>query len=260
MAAGGSQTTYVDGVINPVIGCPGKVSDGCNRCYAVSMMERLGHPPGTVLEQPEEWQKFFDPNVVKYHGLYLLCSTSDPFIPQMKPHWKRLAAAIAWRSDVLFLALTKRPGVAKQFVKRHGVLPNLWLGTSAENQETFDQRISQLYTVPAAGYMFSLQPLLGPIEVDAALRPAVKLVVAGCEAGKGAWRCPTSWLRQIMSQCWQQRIDRFITRWVDGQGRVHTSPTRNGRGSGDSSRLSYNPNRKSPYWPTIGERYFKQAS
>jgi protein gp37 len=45
-------------------------------------------------------------------------------------------------------------------------LPNVLPGTSAENQETADERIPELLRAPAVGHFVSLEPLLGPIDID----------------------------------------------------------------------------------------------
>lgn len=43
-------------------------------------------------------------------------------------------------------------------------LPNVWLGTSCENQPTFDTRVGELLKCNAAVRFLSLEPLLGPID------------------------------------------------------------------------------------------------
>ena len=45
-------------------------------------------------------------------------------------------------------------------------LPNVWLGTSCENQATADERIPHLLKCPAAVRFLSCEPLLGPIDLD----------------------------------------------------------------------------------------------
>jgi protein gp37 len=45
-------------------------------------------------------------------------------------------------------------------------LPNVWLGTSAERQKESDERIPHLLRTPAAVRFVSLEPLLGPIDLN----------------------------------------------------------------------------------------------
>jgi protein gp37 len=44
-------------------------------------------------------------------------------------------------------------------------VPNVWLGTSTENQKTADERIPHLLKCPAAVRFLSCEPLLGPIDL-----------------------------------------------------------------------------------------------
>lgn len=44
-------------------------------------------------------------------------------------------------------------------------LPNVWLGTSVENQQTADERIPHLLKCPAVVRFLSMEPLLGPLDV-----------------------------------------------------------------------------------------------
>lgn len=44
-------------------------------------------------------------------------------------------------------------------------LPNVWLGTSAEDQARLDERVPHLLKCPAAVRFLSLEPLLGPVDL-----------------------------------------------------------------------------------------------
>lgn len=44
-------------------------------------------------------------------------------------------------------------------------LPNVWVGTSTEDQRTADERIPHLLAVPAAVRFLSAEPLLGPVDL-----------------------------------------------------------------------------------------------
>jgi protein gp37 len=45
-------------------------------------------------------------------------------------------------------------------------LPNVWLGTSVEDQKRADERIPILLDTPAAVRWLSCEPLLGPVDLD----------------------------------------------------------------------------------------------
>lgn len=104
-------------------------------------------------------------------------------------------------------------------------LPNLILGVSCENQATADERIPLLLETPAACRVVSLEPLLGPVELqnrrgylepfqelDPALRRAPRLdwVIAGGESGPGARPCDVDWLHFIIEQCQAAWVACFV--------------------------------------------------
>ena len=45
-------------------------------------------------------------------------------------------------------------------------LPNVWLGISAEDQQRLDERVKHLRRCPAAVRFLSLEPLLGPVDIE----------------------------------------------------------------------------------------------
>jgi protein gp37 len=121
-------------------------------------------------------------------------------------------------------------------------LPNVWLGVSAERQKEADERIPDLLATPAAVRFVSLEPLIGPIDLDAvpvsvapgffggALRwhhrgkchqdervayPTLDWVIVGGESGNGATPMHPAWARSIRDQCAAAgKIDRlFFKQW-----------------------------------------------
>lgn len=113
-------------------------------------------------------------------------------------------------------------------------LPNVWLGVSVEDQEQANARIPRLYQTPAAVRFLSLEPLLGPVDIDPYLWltgatsagpfydyagnrrggggvggmsftsiPAGDLhwVITGGESGAGARPADPDWFRLIRDQC-----------------------------------------------------------
>ena len=104
-------------------------------------------------------------------------------------------------------------------------LPNLWLGTSIEDQPTADARMPHLLRCPAAVRFVSAEPLLGGLNFgeiylgaehyqplkglrqnvfsDPSLvrHPRVHWVIAGGESGPGARPCDVAWLRSLRDQC-----------------------------------------------------------
>lgn len=92
--------------------------------------------------------------------------------------------------------------------------PNVWLGTSCENQAAADERIPHLLKVPAAVRFLSCEPLLGPIEFSNVTRrsdgvaqlgkPAlagISWVIVGGESGPGHRPMQVEWADGIARQC-----------------------------------------------------------
>ncbi|MEM9790633.1 MAG: phage Gp37/Gp68 family protein [Planctomycetota bacterium] len=97
-------------------------------------------------------------------------------------------------------------------------LPNVWLGTSVEDQAAADARIPHLLNCPAAVRFLSCEPLLGPVDVSAfvsvsKLQRRDRLsysqarrevdrhwLILGGESGPGARPCDVAWLRSLVEQ------------------------------------------------------------
>ena len=125
-------------------------------------------------------------------------------------------------------------------------LPNVWLGVSAEDQETLDERVPLLLQTPAAVRWVSLEPLLGPVDLtgirddeigakwdvlgaectheDAHVEPDTNAVicrqcdessfldwvVVGGESGPKARRCNTGWVRRVVNDCKAAGVPCFV--------------------------------------------------
>jgi len=77
-------------------------------------------------------------------------------------------------------------------------LPNVWFGTSIEDQNHLD-RIRDLRRVPAAMRFLSLEPLLGAIPILPL--DGIDWVIVGGESGPGARPCHVEWIASIRDQC-----------------------------------------------------------
>jgi protein gp37 len=110
------------------------------------------------LDEPLHWKK---PSRI------FICSMGDLFheaVPNLAIDmiWERMRK----RQQHTFMILTKRPErLLKDYDTENGVLPNLWLGVTAENQRTADERIPILLQIPAAKRFISVEPMLGPVDL-----------------------------------------------------------------------------------------------
>jgi len=226
---------------NPITGCT-KVSEGCKNCYAERMAKRLagryGYPkddPFRVtfhpdrLDQPLRWKK---PSTI------FVCSMGDLFHEDVNPKdIDRVFDVMAEAKQHQFILLTKRPqniqeklyGITEEWPCRElgggDYLPNVLLGVTVENQQAANERIPELFKIPAAGYWLSIEPLLGPVDITEYLGwcdpvppfgrydPALSGVVLGGESGPGARPMHPDWARGMRDQCADSGVPFMFKQW-----------------------------------------------
>jgi protein gp37 len=124
-------------------------------------------------------------------------------------------------------------------------LPNVWLGTSVEDQITADTRIPHLLRTPAAVRFLSCEPLLAAVDLkknlggtqwmggqrgcgqldpsgkhyhDDRCQPGIDWVIAGGESGHHARPMHPDWARSLRDQCNAAQVPFFFKQW----GEWHT--------------------------------------
>lgn len=116
---------------------------------------------------------------------------------------------------IRFLSHIKpNPGAA---IETHWPLPNVWLGVSAENQETLDERVPLLLQTPASVRFVSAEPLLERVDLSQFLtlshrsrRSSSLWLICGGESGPGARPCDVEWIRSIVAQCRDAKVPCFV--------------------------------------------------
>lgn len=142
-----------------------------------------------MLAQPLHWRA---PKKV------FMCSMTDLFGRFVKNEWiDQVFAMMASCSRHTFQILTKRPERMLEYMKQNSTgghilhlaaafhkqrgsdsesgvwpRPNIWLGTSVEDQKTADKRLPLLLQTPAAVRFVSYEPALGPVDIERYLDPA----------------------------------------------------------------------------------------
>ena len=141
------------------------------------------------LDRPLRWQR---PRRI------FVCAHGDLFHPDVPDRWiDQVFAVMAMSPEHQFQVLTKRPERMRDYLQQvsderdmqrwvnatdylelpspcavHLIedadwpLPNVWLGTSVEDQVRADNRIGSLLRTPAAVRFVSAEPLLGPVSLD----------------------------------------------------------------------------------------------
>ena len=114
----------------------------------------------------------------------------------------------------------------------NGLLPNVWLGVSVENQKAADERIPLLLHTPAAKRFISAEPLLGPVDLQGFIGhtnadcdrteddcscegPELDWVIFGGESGTGTGIRPMhpDWARSLRDQCAATGTPCFFKQW-----------------------------------------------
>ena len=222
-----TETTW-----NPVTGCD-RISPGCDHCYALRLAGRLkamgqakyqrdGDPrtsgPGfgvtchpAALDEPLRWRK---PRLVFVNSMADLFheDVPDRFIADVFD----VMACHGPIARHTFQVLTKRPKrmatVLRRWASEEGYrgAPNVWLGTSIEN-DRYAFRAGYLRSTPAAVRFLSLEPLLGPL--PSLFLGGVDWVIVGGESGPGAWPMHPDWARDIRDRCVAMGIPFFFKQW-----------------------------------------------
>jgi len=268
-----SGIEWTDATWNPTVGCT-KVSAGCDHCYAETLVNRFaGTSPAfpttfdivnlrsdRFLTQPLRWRK---PRRIFVNSL------SDLFHKDVPDEFiARVFAVMAACPQHTFQLLTKRHGRMRSLLnspefqvlagraafdliqQEHRPvgwdahiwpLPNLWLGVSAEDQDTANLRIPALLNTPAAVRWVSAEPLLGPIDMtpyvqgwaegppahdprcdgDCRFCPiqtqiqarSLDWIVVGGESGAHARPMESGWVRDIRDQCATAGISFLFKQW-----------------------------------------------
>lgn len=225
------------------------------------------------LDQPLRWGR---PRRI------FVCAHGDLFHEAVPDEWiDHVFAVMALAPQHTFQVLTKRPERAREYLssllsefgqlvgwtvrfrdaaRKAGALlgdlssirattwplPNVWIGTSVEDEATADARIPHLLATPAAVRFVSAEPLLGPVDLmpylfivthdDARLEcgcsdeplpfhdpattnpddistPRLDWVIVGGESGKHARPMHPDWARSLRDQCVAAGVPFFFKQW-----------------------------------------------
>lgn len=262
-----TKIEWCDHSWSPWRGCT-KVSPGCANCYAERLSWRnpkvlgeWGRGRPRVLArnwaEPVKWNKanrygfvVTDPPVTVFPSL---CDWLDDEVPV---EWlAKFLALIRDTPNLTWLLLTKRPQLWQDRIElvhraadfNGGGLtkwtddwmtgtppPNVWVGTSVEDQKRADERIPALLQIPAVGRFLSVEPLLGPVEFNrhtmfgtacmldepvqrnvgrgmtGNVKKGIHWVIIGGESGPGARPCNVDWIRSLVRQCRDASVAPFV--------------------------------------------------
>lgn len=212
-----------------------KVSPGCANCYSetqnqsnyfgfASHLKYTGETPDLILDEKvlQSWVKLKKPHKI------FVCSMTDMFGEWVSEEWiLKIFTYFRKCPQHTFQVLTKRPEKMHDIVSRiwwedgqallwgetitASPLPNVWLGTSIENQKALDSRFNSLRELRWKGWttFYSVEPLLEKVNLDLQ-NYGVDWVIVGGESGKGARPCNYEWVLDIVEQCQKAGTPVFV--------------------------------------------------
>jgi len=236
---GKSKIEWCDYTWNPITGCT-PISEGCRNCYAARMAKRLAGRFGYPKDEP------FTPGVVHPDKLgdigklrkprrIFVCSMGDLFHDDVPLSSVARIFEYVWTNKQhTFMFLTKRPERMREFFTQKnskacygGVWPqpHVWLGVTAENQEQANKRIPILLETPASLRFVSIEPMIGPVDLDErellidkrrfkyTFGNYLDWVIVGGETGPGARPMNLEWVSSIQGQCSNVGVPLFFKSW-----------------------------------------------
>ncbi len=269
-----TEIPYCDSTVNELVGC-----DGCclhqrgkpeSHCYAAGLVGRYAGLPG--------WPPTFDtPTVIPgrlakaikwpdltgkerpekswlngYPRIIFVSDVSDPFTVSVDPDsWLTPALPAMADSPHIYILLSKRGRRMLEYWQRHPIPRNVWPGVTVTGPDTA-KRLDYLLQVPGASVRFaSLEPLLGPVDLDyytwdepvevthdledapdgarigrfervgmvwEPILPRLDWAIVGAESGSGARPMLLEWPRTIRDQC-KRGGARFFMKQIIERGR-----------------------------------------
>lgn len=226
----GSKTniSWCDHTLNPWWGCL-KVSPGCFNCYADTQASRWGWdiwgPPATSerrlfdfdskhWREPLGWDKAAADAGERRRVFCASMADWAELHPMVTESRAKLFDLIRATPNLDWLMLTKRPENIEALLPP-GYWTNIWLGTSAENQEYADLRVPILMEsrrrVPVL--FISVEPQIGPISMFDVpghplgcdglngCEPKVDWVIVGGESGQKHRPFDVQWAKDLRYEC-----------------------------------------------------------
>ena len=179
--------------------------------------------------------------IASRHTFQVLTKRPKRMLAYLSHHRCEMRVGLAAAEIVVQAKVANRNSTVGNDIEPRWPLPHVWLGVSAENQETADQRIPILLDTPAKVRFVSAEPLLGPIcfqqwptdltYIDAlsgkreqivpatminestikkAVGPRLDWVIVGGESGPGARPMVEVWAREIVEECAHAGVACFV--------------------------------------------------
>jgi len=232
-----SEIGWTHHTANPWWGCV-RVSPACDHCYASVIATRLseglfghrvtwgpggrqGHKMDELEREAPRWDRAAA-KVGEQHRVFCgsMCDWAEGRADQ-RESLARLFPLIQRTPNLSWLLLTKRPNIGRRLLaEAYGATlpPNIWVGSTIENQEWADKRLPHLLAIDSAVRFVSVEPQLGPLNLLRHLGPGfgqINWVICGGESGAGARGSADvlGWYRSLRDQCLESGARFFFKQW-----------------------------------------------
>ncbi len=201
--------------VNPIRGlCPNNECPVFDNCYARRHYQRFHRFKNgtfnpkwdyTIRWDSEAWPPAHIPKGARV----FVCSTIEAFGRWIPSSW--LWAIFNYcklRNDVTWIFLTKRPERLKEFSP---FPPNVWVGASAPNLETYYRAMDGLKSVKAAVKFISFEPLIGDIGLPGDLfLKGISWVIVGQMTPVRKSTAKVEWIKEIVTAADKAGVPVFL--------------------------------------------------
>lgn len=212
-----SKIEWTNATWNFLVGCE-KISPGCSNCYAIKDVIRMaGNPNERVASANRGLACRQDNGILNWTGIVRMLperlakpffwstptkvfvnSLSDLFHADVPVEFIRRALGVmAATPQHTYQILTKRAERLAALSLELDWPDNVWMGVSVESQ-AYAHRVDHLRRTGAKVKFLSVEPLLGPVELDLA---GIDWVITGGESGPRARPFNPAWALLIRDQC-----------------------------------------------------------
>lgn len=209
--------SWADATQNFWTGCT-KCSPGCKNCYMFRENHRWGRDPSVVsrskstFENPWKWKKSW---YLKPGSFIFTCSWSDFFHPDAD-EWRDDAYNVIGRTqEYTYLILTKRPHLISDRLPVAGLPANVVLGVTGEAASEYTARVSALRWIDAPHKFVSIEPMIGPVDIDVVPDCKIAGIIVGGETGPRTVARPMHphWVRDVRDACERRNIPFTFKSW-----------------------------------------------
>lgn len=221
-----SGISWTDNTFNPWIGCT-KVSPACDNCYAEAFDNRFGgHRWGPHADRTrtsvqnwnkvKRWQRKARENGVRQ--IVFCASLADVFDNHrsIQQEWRDdLWQLVRETPDLIWMLLTKRPQNIERYLPDDwgNGYPNVTIGCSVENQTEHDRRLPHMRRLRAVAKFFSMEPLLGSVELPGDIADHIDYIIVGGESGPGARPMNPEWAKELRDRCLEDGVPFHFKQW-----------------------------------------------